>query len=76
MQETAGKEQPNKREAGTMADVEIGSTISASHVVVARGYKIGPFVLPAYRSPLAQTIVIGFVCFLVVGKSERCMVLS
>ncbi|KAK5229295.1 hypothetical protein LTR47_007897 [Exophiala xenobiotica] len=50
-----------------MADVETGSTTSASHVVVARGYKIGPLVLPAYRSPLAQTIVIGFVCFLVVG---------
>ena len=56
-----------------MADVETGSTFSASHGVVPRGYKIGPVVLPAYRSALAQTIVIGFVCFLVVGESEPCM---
>ncbi len=75
MQATAGKAQLDVRGAGTMMDVETGSTLSASHGVVARGYKIGPVVLPAYRSPLAQTIVIGFVCFLVVGKSERCMLL-
>lgn len=59
---TATKKQTN------MADIETGSTLSASHGTVAKGHKIGPITLPAYKSPLAQTIIIGFVCFLVVGK--------
>lgn len=56
------------RPAAPLEDVEYGHT--TEHMgPVAKGYKIGPITLPAYRSPLAQTILIAFVCFLVVGKS-------
>ncbi|KAH8901532.1 MFS general substrate transporter [Thozetella sp. PMI_491] len=48
-------------------DMEAGRVADADMATVARGYKIGPITLPAYRSPLAQTIMIAFVCFLVVG---------
>ncbi len=50
-------------------DIETGGMSEPNMGLVARGHKIGPITLPAYRSPLAQTIMIGFVCFLVVGKS-------
>ena len=54
--------------AAPATDVEVGR--SAENMgVVAKGYKLGPFTLPAYRSPLAQVILIGFVCFLVVGMT-------
>ena len=57
------------RAVAPVADVEVGH--SAENMgVVAKGYKLGPFTLPAYRSPLAQVILIGFVCFLVVGKNS------
>jgi hypothetical protein len=49
-------------------DVEVASATNPNFGHVAQGYKIGPIRLPAYRSPLAQTIIIAFVCFLVVGK--------
>jgi len=52
------------------ADLETGSTAHGLTGPVPKGYKLGPITLPAYRSPLAQCIMIGFVCFLVVGTIE------
>ena len=49
------------------ADVESGLVPNVAHGELAKDYKIGPFTLPAYRSPLTQTILVAFVCFLVVG---------
>ena len=49
-------------------DMEHGATDFAMGEV-AQPYKFGPLTLPAYRSPLMQTILIGIVCFLVVGKT-------
>jgi hypothetical protein len=56
------------RDTKAMADVEVGSSLNMGERTVAKSYKVGPITLPAYRSPLAQTIIISFVCFLVVGE--------
>lgn len=54
-------------ERASEKDVEYGTHTRLEMGEVARPYKLGPLTLPAYRSPLAQTILIGIVCFLVVG---------
>ena len=59
-------------EKGLEGDVEKGDIAIAHEGEVAKGYKLGPFTLPAYRSPLTQTILIGIVCFLVVGMCVFC----
>ena len=59
-------EASTSRPVAPIEDVEFGHTDERTGLV-AKGYKIGPITLPAYRSPLAQTILIAFVCFLVVG---------
>lgn len=59
----------SEAEKGLEGDVEKGNLSIAHEGEVAKGYKLGPLTLPAYRSPLTQTILIGIVCFLVVGKS-------
>ncbi|KIX01102.1 uncharacterized protein Z518_10168 [Rhinocladiella mackenziei CBS 650.93] len=61
------REGSQPRDTKSVADVEVGSPSNAAMGQVAKGCKIGPIKLPAYRSPLAQTIIIAFVCFLVVG---------
>lgn len=59
------------RDAKSVADVEDGSSFNGAAIgYVAKRYKLGPVTLPAYRSPLAQTIIIAFVCFLVVGMYQ------
>jgi hypothetical protein len=50
----------------THADSDLAAGLTVDQVR-GRGLKIGPIRLPAWRSPLAQVILVGFVCFLCPG---------
>lgn len=57
-------------------DMEKGSISHPALGHVAKPHKVGPLTLPAYASPLTQTILVGMVCFLVVGKRTHLESLS